>query len=137
MNLKELVPPLELCQQIPAGEFEDSAFIWDKTDTVGFWDGVDKDGNSIGGFGKIPAINWRVRQNFSERCRKRMKESGTVLNVYPAPTLQEILAVCKDIATLHPDPKYTKVFDLTKLTPQNTLEIYLSKTKKEPHNANC
>ena len=58
-------------------------------------------------------------------------------NLYPAPTLQEVLAVCKDIATLPPDPKYTKVFDLTTLTPQNTLEIYLSKTKKEPHNANC
>lgn len=91
MEIKELVPPLELCKLIPAGEFEDTALIWDKNDTVGFWDGQDKDGNHIGGFGKIPAMNWRVRQNFSERCRKRMKESGTVLNVYPAPTLQEIL----------------------------------------------
>lgn len=28
MNLEELVPPLELCQKIPAGEFADSAFYW-------------------------------------------------------------------------------------------------------------
>ena len=28
MRLEDLVPPLELCKQIPAGEFEDSAFIW-------------------------------------------------------------------------------------------------------------
>lgn len=91
MTFEDLVPPLELCKLIPAGEFEDSVFIWDKTDTVGFWDGQDKDGNHIGGFGKIPAMKWRVRQNFSDRCRKRMKESVTVLNVYPAPTLQEIL----------------------------------------------
>lgn len=27
-NLKDLVPPLELCQQIPDGEFAESFFIW-------------------------------------------------------------------------------------------------------------
>ena len=27
-NLENLVPPLELCKQIPAGEFEDSALVW-------------------------------------------------------------------------------------------------------------
>ena len=27
-NLKSIVPPLELCKQIPAGEFEDSALVW-------------------------------------------------------------------------------------------------------------
>lgn len=27
-NLKSIVPPLELCKQIPAGEFEDSVFAW-------------------------------------------------------------------------------------------------------------
>ena len=27
-NLKNIVPPLELCKQIPAGEFEDSALVW-------------------------------------------------------------------------------------------------------------
>lgn len=28
-NLKSIVPPLELCKRIPAGEFEDSAMVWD------------------------------------------------------------------------------------------------------------
>lgn len=27
-NLKNIVPPLELCKLIPAGEFEDSALVW-------------------------------------------------------------------------------------------------------------
>ena len=27
-NLKSIVPPLELCKKIPAGEFEDSALVW-------------------------------------------------------------------------------------------------------------
>ena len=28
-NLENLVPPVELCKQIPAGEFKDSALVWD------------------------------------------------------------------------------------------------------------
>jgi hypothetical protein len=27
MNLDDIVPPLELCKLIPAGEFEDSVFV--------------------------------------------------------------------------------------------------------------
>lgn len=27
-TLERIVPPLELCKQIPAGEFEDSALVW-------------------------------------------------------------------------------------------------------------
>ena len=27
-NLESIVPPLELCKQIPAGEFEDSVLVW-------------------------------------------------------------------------------------------------------------
>lgn len=27
-NLDDLVPPLDLCKRIPAGEFEDSVFVW-------------------------------------------------------------------------------------------------------------
>ena len=27
-KLESIVPPLELCKQIPAGEFEDSALVW-------------------------------------------------------------------------------------------------------------
>ncbi len=28
-NLESIVPPVELCKQIPEGEFEDSALVWD------------------------------------------------------------------------------------------------------------
>lgn len=31
-RLENLVPPLELCKQIPAGEFEDSALVWEKSE---------------------------------------------------------------------------------------------------------
>lgn len=31
-NLESIVPPLELCKQIPEGEFEDSALVWEKTE---------------------------------------------------------------------------------------------------------
>lgn len=92
-KLENLVPPLELCKLIPKGEFEDSAFIWDKTTSVGFWDGEDKDGNHIGGFGKIPHKNYRLRQNYSERCRKHLKSQGIELDIFPAPTLQEIIEI--------------------------------------------
>ena len=27
-NLESIVPPLDLCKKIPAGEFEDSALVW-------------------------------------------------------------------------------------------------------------
>lgn len=27
-NLESIVPPVELCKQIPEGEFEDSALVW-------------------------------------------------------------------------------------------------------------
>lgn len=92
MEIKELVPPLELCKLIPQGEFADSAFIWDKTTSIGFWDGEDKDGNQIGGFGKIPHTKYRLRQNYSERCRKHLKDQDITLDVFPAPTMQEIMA---------------------------------------------
>lgn len=31
-NLESIVPPLELCKQIPDGEFEDSALVWEKSE---------------------------------------------------------------------------------------------------------
>ena len=35
-GLENIVPPLELCKQIPAGEFEGSALVWVYDDVVGF-----------------------------------------------------------------------------------------------------
>lgn len=65
MNLENLVPPLELCKQIPAGAFADSALVWEK---------------NIGLDGTVyePRINTR--------------KASLVQNIiYPAPTLAEIM----------------------------------------------
>ena len=105
IKLETLVPPLEYCKLIPRGEFADSAFIWDKTTSIGFWDGEDKEGNQIGGFGKIPHTKYRLRQNYSERCRKHLEDQGITLDVFPAPTLQEIMEAIGGIKEIsYPDP---------------------------------
>lgn len=35
-KLESIVPPVELCKQIPGGEFEDSALVWVYDDLVEF-----------------------------------------------------------------------------------------------------
>lgn len=64
MNLKDLVPQLELCKLIPAGEFADSVAIWV------FFPKSDKKFHLY----LREEIDWSKTEN------------------YPAPTLQEILA---------------------------------------------
>jgi len=61
-NLESIVPPLELCKRIPAGEFEDSALVW-------------------------------VVKGDHEECAPRTMFNAipNSWNVYPAPTLEEIL----------------------------------------------
>ena len=69
-NLKYLVPPVDLCQQIPEGAFTNSVFVWsyscDKRKTEPFLD----------------------ERDCIEFCRREMVNAPLV---YPAPTLQEIL----------------------------------------------
>ena len=66
MTVEDLVPPLELCQQIPEGEFADSAFVWtQECGTKGWFVGHRED---------------------VEFCRKNLLNAPTV---YPAPTLAE------------------------------------------------
>jgi hypothetical protein len=69
-NLKDLVPPLELCKLIPAGEFEDSALAW-----IDFRD-------------VYPEEN----ANPSVVVRKIAWAATSKKGVYPAPTLHEIMA---------------------------------------------
>ena len=90
-NLTDLVPPLELCQKIPAGEFEDSYFVWAKFD------------------------KWVI---LLRNCVKKNKAYIAEDAIYPAPTLQEIMEAIggiKEISypdELHPgrtlcrDPKF-------------------------------
>lgn len=71
LNLEELVPPVELCKQIPEGEFAGSVFVWsyscDRRNTEPFVD----------------------RREDVEYCRRDLLNAPPV---HPAPTLEEIMA---------------------------------------------
>lgn len=54
MNLKDLVPPLNLCKKIPAGEFEDSTLVWAGKDDLEVFPRYEKQVIPIG-WTKIPA----------------------------------------------------------------------------------
>lgn len=81
MKLEDLVPPLELCKQIPQGEFEDTAFAWTLSDVVGFT-------CRTSGCEQFSGQEWQIiRSNASRMSRARKRGEET----YPAPTLQEIM----------------------------------------------
>ena len=70
-SLESLVPPLELCRQIPEGKFADSVFV-----RLGeTCDGDEVPGNPV----------WRR----DTKIQRHMAACG--VRMYPAPTLQEIL----------------------------------------------
>lgn len=73
-NLTDLVPPLELCRNIPEGEFEDSALVFACQPN-------DDD--------EEEEVNIFTR-DMVEHLEKRW--GGTPYTLYPAPTLQEIMA---------------------------------------------
>ena len=77
-ELKDIVPPLELCKRIPAGAFEDSALVWECYER--FFRGIDIIGQS-------DRVTFRNddQNNTVSRC------SST--KYYPAPTLAEIFRV--------------------------------------------
>ena len=69
-NLESIVPPLELCRMIPAGEFEDSVLMWRER---------------IGNISRDERVKIREPEDISYKV-----ESATV-NYFPAPTLEEVL----------------------------------------------
>ena len=74
-NLESIVPPPELCKQIPAGEFEDSALVWMYRP-------------SLEGISDPPFMaDMRVKAEYLKR------------EMYPAPTLDEILEAIGGIET--------------------------------------
>lgn len=74
-ELKDIVPPLELCKHIPVREFEDSALVWV------YWV---TDERSFGNV--VPRI---LKDQFSST----LPALGAALKAeVPAPTLEEILA---------------------------------------------
>ncbi len=68
MKIEDLVPTLELCKQIPEGEFADSVFVWARD-----WHGTNE---------------WMVAfRDLAEPPHLKRKNPP----VYPAPTMGEIL----------------------------------------------
>lgn len=82
MRLEEIVPPVDLCKLIPAGHFEDCAFCWHYTDIVGFI-------CRTSGCEDVQCKQWQIVNNHRRKIEIRRKHGE---EIYPAPTLQEILA---------------------------------------------
>ena len=68
MTVENLVPPLEMCKQIPDGEFAESAFVWTQ---------------------ECGTKKWFVGHREDLDCRKNL---GNAPPVYPAPTLAECVS---------------------------------------------
>ena len=68
-TLERIVPPLELCKQIPAGEFRDPVLVW-----------KERIGNS-----RDARVKIREPEDIS------YKVESVEVNYFPAPTLEEIL----------------------------------------------
>lgn len=84
MKLEDLVPPLELCKKIPDGihgNFHDCAFCWHYTDTVGFI-------CRTSGCEQVQSKQWQIVNNHRRKIEIRRKHGE---EIYPAPTLQEVL----------------------------------------------
>ena len=88
-NLESIVPPLELCKRIPAGEFEDSALVWVYDDVVGFL-------CRASGCEQIHKKKWQLEHNHPRKIAIRRKCGQ---EIYPAPTLAEILEAIGGIET--------------------------------------
>lgn len=80
-RLENLIPPLELCKQIPEGEFEDSALVWVYDDVVGFL-------CRASGCEQIHKKEWQLVHNHPRKIAIRRKSGH---EIYPAPTLEEVL----------------------------------------------
>lgn len=80
-NLESIVPPVAMCKRIPAGEFEDSALVWVYDDVVEFL-------CRTSGCEQIHKKEWQIEHNHPRKIAIR-RESGH--EIYPAPTLEEIL----------------------------------------------
>lgn len=88
MKLEELAPPVELCREIPEGEFSDTALVWHLVEVVGFV-------CRTSGCDQVSGQEWRLTRSnagWLARAKKRGEK------VYPAPLLEEILPDLKDFS---------------------------------------
>lgn len=76
-KLESIVPPLELCKLIPAGEFEESALVWKHHEI--FFRGID-------------IMDQTDRVTFRADEQNDIVSTYSSTRYYPAPTLAEILA---------------------------------------------
>ena len=88
-KLESIVPPLELCKRIPEGEFEDSALVWGYDDVVGFL-------CRTSGCEQIHKKEWQLEHNHPRKIAIRRKSGH---EIYPAPTLAEILESIGEVET--------------------------------------
>lgn len=91
MNIKDLVPPPELCQKIMEDDFLDAAFAWHYTEVAGFV-------CRTSGCEQFSGKQWQLeRSNSGKIIRARQRGE----QIYPAPTLQEILAQLNESEVWH------------------------------------
>lgn len=77
-ELKDIVPPLELCKLIPAKEFEDSVLVWKHHEI--FFRGID-------------IMDQTDRVTFRADEQNNIVSTYSSTKYYPAPTLAEIFRV--------------------------------------------
>lgn len=100
MKLKNLVPPLELCKKIPAGEFAESPFVW-----VEEWAYDEIDGEKVECFIYLElssvymVVNPKPTKEVAEEIFNTTGKRP-VRAITPAPTTDEILDKCKDIPSV-------------------------------------
>lgn len=82
MKFSDLVPPWDLCKKIPAGEFEDSAFLWHHTKINEII------GSRPSGYREIIASQLILEPSTPEILHDLIQRGE---KVHPAPTLQEII----------------------------------------------
>lgn len=75
-KLEDIVPPIELCKLIPAGEFEDSVLVWKHHEI--FFRGID-------------IMDQTDRVTFRADEQNDIVSTYSSTRYYPAPTLAEIL----------------------------------------------
>lgn len=97
MKLEELTPPLNLCKQIPEGEFEESPFVW-----VEEWAYDEINGEKVECFIYLELSSGYMVVNpkpTKEVAEEIFNTTGKrpVRAITPAPTTDEILDKCKDI----------------------------------------
>ena len=76
-NLESIVPSLDLCEKIPAGEFEDSALVWDIHGKFDKWH-----------------VEKRVKRSVRFGDYGRMSSPHADI---PAPTLEEVLEAIGEV----------------------------------------